>query len=270
MPNRATAADPIADPAVPAVEEPYAVPDDGAAERSVHFVRPVDAVHRRNALAHESRGQVGRREVAVHRLVVEGSGELVSAFARDHRDAYPAGGSLRVGTARLDGHLVRERVVQVVLRRAVAAEVVELHAVDENGGVVVCQPRGPDGVLSVMARRLPSMSTGLAASTTTPGSTPPVLSVTWPTIRLWPCATAGSSAMPSRTTRTRRSFPASGVKPDVPHRQAASGFIGRPVLGGQGPSNPATTGRRDRRRRRCRRPSRRTRRTVECTAGPGR
>ena len=306
--------DPIADPPVPAVEEPHAVADGGSAERSVQFVRPVDAVHRRDALVPEPRGQVGPGEVPVHGLVVEGSGELVSAFARDQTDAHSAGRGLGVGTARLDRHLVREGVVQVVLRRAVAAQVVELHAVDEDGSVVVFQPRGPNGVLihgvraadvqarpdarhqrdprlpaparghgvddlagndlralrllyvddrgfaryrdgllegadehlhvdrhrevrrqrepvandggearkrerhlvgagrrstipyrpcpSVTAMRRPSMRAGLLASTVTPGSTPPVLSVTWPTIRLWPCTAAGGSAA-SRTASAR-------------------------------------------------------------------
>ena len=50
---------------------------------------------------------------------------------------------------------------------------------------------------SVTAMRLPSMSSGLEASTVTPGRMPPVLSVTWPPIALWAAADAGHSARPA-------------------------------------------------------------------------
>ena len=144
--------DPVADSAMARVEEPHAILDDGAAERSVHLVRPVDAVHGGDALVREPRGQVRRREVPVHRLVVEGAGDLVAAFPRNHGDPHAAGGRLRVGPARLDRHLVREGVVQVVLRPAVAAEAVDQHAVDRDAGVVVVESRGLDVMLIHRAR----------------------------------------------------------------------------------------------------------------------
>jgi hypothetical protein len=55
--------------------------------------------------------------------------------------------------------------------------------------------------LSVTAVRAPSMSTGLEASTVTPGSTPPVASVTRPAI--WLCADApvGSTATHASATQ---------------------------------------------------------------------
>ena len=144
--------DTIAYPAVPGIEEPHAVPDDGAAERSVYLVGPVDAVHGVDALVPEPRAQVGPREVPVHLLVVERARELVASFPRDHGDAHAAGGRLRVRAARLHRHLVREGVVQVVLRPAVAAEAVDQHAVDRDAGVVVVEPRGLDVVLIHRAR----------------------------------------------------------------------------------------------------------------------
>ena len=49
-------------------------------------------------------------------------------------------------------------------------------------------------VPSDTATRLPSISAGLAASTVTPGRTPPVLSLTSPVIELWASAAAGSRA----------------------------------------------------------------------------
>lgn len=52
------------------------------------------------------------------------------------------------------------------------------------------------------AKRDPSMSTGLDASTVTPGRMPPVLSVTCPVMLLWAYAAAGSvtanAAIPKR------------------------------------------------------------------------
>ena len=61
-------------------------------------------------------------------------------------------------------------------------------------------------VPSVTATRLPSISNGLAASTVTPGSTPPVLSVTSPVICVWAKAAAGTKTTASATRNNFDSF----------------------------------------------------------------
>src|ERR1700737_5157794 len=53
---------------------------------------------------------------------------------------------------------------------------------------------------SVVADRTRSMSAGLAASTVTPGSTPPVASLMMPAIALWARATVGANTRHSAPT----------------------------------------------------------------------
>src|SRR6266480_2650934 len=56
---------------------------------------------------------------------------------------------------------------------------------------------------SVTAARTFSISTGLAASTVTPGRTAPELSLTTPVIDDWAYAAAGTIASPATTSNTR-------------------------------------------------------------------
>src|SRR6187397_2295025 len=76
-----------------------------------------------------------------------------------------------------------------------------------------------------MTDRVFSMSTGLAASTVTPGSTAPLTSRTIPEIALCACATAGSSTRQPRAVSTvaasldndrKRSAPAPSDVSDFP------------------------------------------------------
>src|ERR1700730_17038296 len=59
---------------------------------------------------------------------------------------------------------------------------------------------------SVTAERTFSMSTGLAASTVTPGSTAPELSFTTPVMDPWAYAAAGTITRPATTSNTRVSL----------------------------------------------------------------